>query len=221
MNICGCKLIELPFLRENLSGSSLLVVGERIGDEGIISTCLEKTNNIICTDLDGTQPNSLVEQLVKENKIKYIQADFTEFDESQKFGQIACINVLEHFGMCWGGHSSLMDWNYDLKGIEKMINLLEVDGKAIITVPAGPPIFYGDCLMPHGLPFLRRYDPTRMSIIRSFVKERNIAVREKLFYSPNMRDWQEVSESVLNTQMASQHFDTPNFIWGFTLTKIK
>jgi hypothetical protein len=228
LNICGCKLVELPYLRKHLTDTHTLIVGERRGDEGIIGTVREivKESNIICTDMDDMEPNSIVSDLVDGMEMDYVQEDFIQFPEDvgkQGFcNQIVCINVLEHFGMCWGDHSSIMDWNKDLAGLNKMMALIgdSSTGRAIITVPAGPPIFYGD-LLPSGLPFLRRYDRQRMSIIRNFVTVRGFRVaNEEFFYSLDFNTWKSCDESFIQEGYSQYQRTSPNVIWGFCIVKI-
>lgn len=227
VRICGCKLVELPYLRKHLVDQSTLVVGERRGDEGIIGAVREvvKEGNIICTDMDPVEPGSIVSNLVDEFWIDYVQEDFTKFpDDIAREGlcnQIVCINVLEHFGMGWGDKSAILDWDKDLDGLNKMMDLMgdSPTARTIITVPAGPPIFYGDCL-PSGLPFLRRYDKQRMIIIRNLVASRGFKVtNEEFFFSPDLINWtsKDINEDTINIGYAQYQLASPNFIWGFII----
>lgn len=219
INICGCKLIEIPFLRENLSKGSSLIVGEREGHEGVVSTVLEKLTeeDIFLTDCDGIEEESLVEKLVLESRVKFLEANFLDYPEDRKFKNIVCINVLEHFGMCWGDKGDILHWNWDLKGLQKMMDIC--DGRIILTVPAGPPIFFGDTLN-SGKPFLRRYDNQRMEIIRSLVKENGFKFSvDKLFFSPNLVKWKEVGFDILTPQYANSYLSSPNLIWGVVIEK--
>jgi hypothetical protein len=109
-------------------------------------------------------------------------------------------------------------WNHDLRAIEKMITLLNKDGKVIITVPAGQPILSGDINPGNKMPFLRRYDDMRIKLIEQMVNKNGMKIENTFFYSENFNDWFE-SDSVITTPQYSQANNpyTPNMIWAFTL----
>jgi hypothetical protein len=215
-NICGCKLVELPYLEENLIDGNVLIVGERNGDEGIIDTVYKKNKEIDCTDIDEIDDGNIVDYyLYQQGAGTFFHTNFLDFPESKKYDNVACINVLEHFGMGWGNKTDLINWNWDLAGIEKMTRLCS--GRIIITVPAGPPIFYGDTLE-SGVPFLRRYDKQRIEIIKSFVEKLNFTVeKEKLFFSPDLVNWQETHFDILEPQYSHHNLYSPNMIYAFCI----
>ena len=100
--IKGTKLVEIPYLDMELENQNknVLIVGERIGNEGIIETIFKKTKTITCTDIMEMKSESILSEIIEKNPtVKFIQKDFLTFDESKKFDYIVCINVLEHFGM--------------------------------------------------------------------------------------------------------------------------
>lgn len=218
VNICGCKLIELPFLKQHLVDGDTLVVGERDGAEGVISTVLEKITKdywVDATDVNPVEKGSIVEDLVKDFRIDFHECNFLDFSNRDKYENVVCINVLEHFGMCWNDNSDVMHWNWDLEGIRRMMTLTK--NQIIITVPAGPPIFFGDTLK-SGLPFLRRYDLPRMEIIRNLIKEKGFNIKKDcLYFSPDLVQWQEMDFSILNQRFANAFLESPNLIWGLVI----
>lgn len=234
-DIKGTKLVEIPFLDQEITKSNkrVLIIGERIGNEGIIETVYAKTKTILCTDIMEMQTPSILSDIIKEcPTVDFIQGDFLKFNEIEKFDYIVCINVLEHFGMnfcnkpMFSGSEILDDdiihWNYDLKAISKMIKLLQSDGKIIITVPCGPPILNGDCDPETTLPFLRRYDDVRINIIKKLVNISGCILNDTFFYSQDFNDWLSAEIEVSSAQ--NFHLQcpySPNVIWAFTITKNK
>jgi hypothetical protein len=111
-----------------------------------------------------------------------------------------------------------MNWDYDLVGLNKMMDIIGT-GKIIITVPAGPPIFYGDCLE-NGLPFLRRYDAQRMAIIRELVEGRGFkTTNEEFFYSRDLVEWGRVNELIVDPRNIQLQMTSPNCIWAFCIER--
>ena len=47
--IKGTKLVEIPYITQEMTevGKKVLIVGERIGNEGIVETVMEKTQDIL------------------------------------------------------------------------------------------------------------------------------------------------------------------------------
>jgi hypothetical protein len=109
-------------------------------------------------------------------------------------------------------------WNHDLRAIEKMIKVLNKDGKIIITVPAGQPILSGDINPGNKMPFLRRYDEMRINLIMDLANKNGMEIQNTFFYSENFNDWFE-SDKVITTPQYSQANNpyTPNMIWAFTM----
>jgi hypothetical protein len=231
--IKGTKLVEIPYLAQELSdsGKKVLVIGERIGNEGIVETILEKTGDILCTDIMELQPESILDGIIKETPtVRFLQGDFITFDETVKYDYIVCINVLEHFGMNFTQRPMFTDdkvcedyvikWNYDMKAIDKMVKLLSAAGKIIITVPCGNPVLSGDCDSLTTMPFLRRYDYLRISKIKELVTNLGCHLKESFYYSENFVDWLEAGIEISHPQNISLHNPySPNIIWAFTITK--
>jgi hypothetical protein len=105
-----------------------------------------------------------------------------------------------------------------LRAIEKMIKVLNKDGKIIITVPAGQPILSGDINPGNKMPFLRRYDEMRINLIMDLANKNGMEIQNTFFYSENFNDWFE-SDKVITTPQYSQANNpyTPNMIWAFTM----
>ncbi len=208
--------MELPYLEQNLIDGNVLIVGERVGDEGIIDTVYKKNKEIDCTDLDEIDKGNIVDYYLNQQGVgHFFCTNFLDFPETKKYNNVVCINVLEHFGMGWGNKTDLINWNWDLAGLEKMTKLCS--GRIIITVPAGPPIFYGDTLE-SGVPFLRRYDKQRMNIIKSFLGKLGFLVEnESLFFSPDLNTWKEVSFDILQPEYGNYNLSSPNMIYAFCI----
>ena len=132
-----------------------------------------------------------------------------------RYDVIVCINVLEHFGMCWNSDNPIIDWNKDIRALKKMMQIF--NNNIIITIPAGPSIFYGDCLS-NGLPFLKRYDMQRIFLIKKIVEENNCKiVNDKLFFSADISRFVEVPSDFLRPEYANCQYTNPNFIWAFCI----
>lgn len=232
--IKGTKLVEIPYLDSELTecDKNVLIVGERIGNEGIIETVFNKTKKIVCTDIMAMQPNSILSNIIDTTPtVSFLQTDFLKFNESVKFDYIVCINVLEHFGMNFSKTPMFTDktitdddiikWNYDLQAIVKMIQLMnDSDSKIIITVPCGNPIYSGDCDEDTTLPFLRRYDYLRIQKIKKLVDNFGCKIEDVFYYSQNFADWFESSIDVSHPSNSSmQNSFTPNVIWAFKIIK--
>lgn len=236
--IKGAKLVELPFLESHISDRSatdnILVVGEQIGTEGIIQTIVQVGfNQIICTDIMDMPTDSELHKITQqEPTVQFIQHDFVEFPEDQTFQYIACINVLEHFGMNYAEFHSFsgefagndyIRWNHDLRGIRKMIKLLNTNSNAkiIITVPCGQPIYSGDLNPNNKMPMLRRYDEVRINLIKQMVSELNMKLEEKFYVTEDFNTWYETDYLVSSPQYNQiQNPYSPNAIWAFTLTHL-
>lgn len=222
----GAKLIEIPYLclaLDCVDNDRILVVGERSGEEGILWGVLRKTNTsnfIQLIDLNSVAPNSLVEEALNKQQVFFKQIDFLDIPNEEKYDYIVCINVLEHFGMCWNTEKPIISWNKDLEALVKMMNLFQK--RIIITVPAGPPIFYGDCL-PNGLPFLRRYDKQRIEIIHNIVKQHNChIINEHFFYSETLNDdWKKLGngKDAFTDGFGQYQRHTPNCLWVFCIER--
>lgn len=229
--IKGCKLVELPYLEKQIDreNCSILVVGERGGDEGIVELALTRNpSSMVCTDLMECPSGSILDDLRKTDpRVTFEQGDLINFDESRKFDYIVCINVLEHFGLNFSNRpmytaefyeEDVIRWNYDLKGLMKMMKLLkDFDSRLIITVPAGPAILQGD-LNSSGLPYLRRYDLNRIDIFHKLIHNSGFYFTEEFFWTADFQDWKTVNEKINYVENYTSHNPiTPNCIWAFTV----
>lgn len=232
--IKGCKLVELPYLETQIDqeNGAVLIVGERGGGEGIIETVMKRNpSSVVCTDMMECPEGSIVDNLRKTDpRVTFEQGDFIKFDENRKFDFIACINVLEHFGMNFGDRAmfsgeyfedDIIRWNYDLKGLKMMMKLLKDYGsRLIITVPTGPPLLHGDLSATTSLPYLRRYDRLRIELIHQLIYKEGCFYTEKFFWSGDFVTWNVVDEKVSGMETFQSHNPTtPNAIWAFTVEK--
>lgn len=235
--IKGTKLVEIPYLQSELSNQietdNILIVGERIATEGILQTVLKRPfANCLCTDIMPIGSQSILEKIINtDSRVSFVQQDFIEAPEDKKYDYIICINVLEHFGMNFSefhgfsgelASDDYIRWNHDLRAIQKMIKLLSDNplAKIIITVPAGQPILSGDINMGNKMPFLRRYDFIRISLIKELINSMNAKITDKLFCTENFTEWFESDISITEGKyIFANNFSTPNMIWAFTITK--
>jgi hypothetical protein len=226
-NLSGTKIVEIPYFSDQLvnKNGSVLIIGERHGGEGVSEAIKEKGMvNVTTTDILSVKKDSWLDK--NQGEWKHIQADFAEFDESNKYDYVISVSVFEHFGF-WifdnrMANGKVQDdyclWNHDLVGINKACKLLNnLSSKLIITLPAGPYMNYE----PSGKPFLRYYDFRRQQLIKEeLVKNGFIISDEKFYYSENFVDWKEVDGSINNPQNYHVYnYYTPNVIWGFTIQK--
>lgn len=236
--IKGTKLVEIPYLEKELSEQNetdnILIVGERIATEGILQAVLKRPfTSCLCTDIMPMGRNSTLERIIDgDNRVTFIQQDFIEADETQKYNYIICINVLEHFGMnfaeCSGfageyAGDDYIRWNHDLRAIEKMIVLLKNGdtSKIIITVPAGQPISSGDINPDNKMPSQRRYDAPRIKLIEQLIHLKGMKIDNTFFKSSNFNEWFVGDISIATPQFsASNNPYSPNLIWAFTLKNI-
>lgn len=231
--IRGMKLVEIPFLSRILENQSakddILVIGERVGTEGIIQTVIARDfNECVCTDIMPL--GETLEKITnRDNRVKFVQQDFVDMPEERLFDFIVCINVLEHFGMNFsefpGFSNPLGDdyirWNHDLRAIQKMIKLLKnkEGAKIIITVPAGSPILSGDINEGNKMPFLRRYDFNRIELIHDMVDHFEMNIESMYFYSQDLNEWFLTDKQITKAEHFRENNPfTPNIIWGFVLT---
>jgi hypothetical protein len=236
-DIKGSKLVEIPYLRNGISNisetDSVLIIGEREAGEGILQSFLDfNFSSCECVDICPLVKDSALDDALKSNRnISFEQLDFLDMDNSKKFDYIACINVLEHFGMNFsevpgfsGTYASddYVRWNHDLRAIEKMIDLLSetVNSKIIITVPAGQPIMAGDINPGNKMPFLRRYDDVRIGLIEDIVKRRGLHIDMKFYYSDDYVNWYESGREIVTpVYSANNNPYSPNMIFAFTIKK--
>jgi hypothetical protein len=230
----GCKMVELPYLEKQIDqvSGSVLIVGERGGGEGIIEVVMTRNPSaVVCTDMMECPEGSIVDNLRKADpRVTFEQGDLIKFDESRKFDYIVCINVLEHFGMNFGDRpmfsgefydDDVIKWNYDLKGLIKMMKLLKDYGsRLIVTVPCGVPLMHGDLSITTGLPYLRRYDRQRIELIHQLIHKEGCFFTEQFFWTGDFQEWRVVDEKVTWLESFQHHNPTtPNAIWAFTIEK--
>ena len=235
--IKGTKLVEIPYLERGLSEQketdNILIVGERIATEGILQAVLKRPfTSCLCTDIMPMGVGSTLEKIIKtDSRVTFIEQDFIEAPEDQKYDYIICINVLEHFGMNFEefhGFSGplagddYVRWNHDLRAIQKMIALLSSnpDAKIIITVPAGQPILSGDLNPGNRMPMLRRYDYGRIQLVEEMLKSMSMTISNTFYCSENFNDWYETDIQITHPQyyQAANPY-SPNIIWAFTINK--
>lgn len=224
----GSKFAEVPYFASQFESidRSVLVIGERLGGEGVSETIKAMGfTDVTTTDILSVGADSWLEK--NQGPWKHIAVDFIEFDEANKYDYVVSVSVFEHFGFWFAGNrmaNGLSEddqcrWNHDIKGITKACRLLkDKDSKLIITVPAGPFMNYEDT----GEPFLRSYDWRRQAIVKNVLNQTGYKVdNEKFFHSSNFTDWSEVGPDINHPKNYGMHNSTsPNVVWGLTIKKI-
>ena len=228
IQLIGSKFVEIPYFAGQLAsidvGSSILIIGERKGGEGVGETIKAMGfENVTTTDIVEIESGSWLD--VNRGNWKHVQTDFIQYDEREKYDVIISVSVFEHFGLWFYQQrpgSSLLDrndtcrWNHDIRGIIKACKLLKnADSKLIVTVPAGPFMNYE----PTGEPLLRSYDSHRQSIVKAEISNHGFEVtHEEFFFSENFTDWRSVGPEVNSPANYRYHNPfTPNVIWAFTV----
>ena len=227
IELVGSKIVEVPYFASQIDdlNKSVLVVGERLGTEGVSETLkVMGIVNVTTTDIVPVESGSWLDN--NRGDWKHIQSDFTEFDESIKYDYIVSISAFEHFGFWFAGNrmaSGMVDldscrWNHDIRGITKGCRLLrDEQSKLIITVPAGPYMNYE----PTGEPFLRSYDYIRQNIIKKEIGLNGFRISdEKFFMSEDFFNWAEVSPNInFPSNYNLYNSISPNVLWCFTIMK--
>ena len=227
INLIGTKIVEIPYFASHLGeiSNSILLVGERDGEEGIGKTVHEMGyTDVITTDMSISKDDSWLKQ---NTNWKHIVSDFVEFDESKTYDRIVAVSVFEHFGFWFdGAHMAnglavpdMCRWNHDLAGINKACRLLKnSDSKLIITLPAGPYLNYEDS----GKPWLRSYDARRQAIVKAELNKNGYVIdNATFFHSSDFYNWKEVGHEINDPRNYGAYCVTsPNVIWGFTVSRI-
>ena len=223
----GAKLVEIPYLTSQLEDmhKSVLIVGERLGAEGVSETVKSLGfSDVTTTDILPVGSGSWLE--TNQGSWKHIVGDFVEFDESLKYDYIVSVSVFEHFGFWFAGnrmagqltHDDQCRWNHDIKGILKAGRLLkDQDSKLIITLPAGPFMNYEAS----GEPFQRSYDWRRQEIVKNTLTQQGFSVdTEKFYHTNNFHAWNEVSTDINHPRHYGGYCaDSPNVIWALTIKR--
>ena len=223
----GTKLVEIPYMINQMTDNSksVLIIGERMGGEGVSESILDKGfSNVTTTDIVPVKKDSWLDTNCKH--WKHIEADFVEFPETETYDFVVSISVFEHFGFWFGGNrmanglsdTDLCRWNHDIRGINKACRLLkDSDSKLIIAIPAGPYMNYE----PSGEPFLRSYDYIRQKLVRDEIASNGFIIdNEKFFYSSNFHEWMEAGPEINHPGNYSYYNPyTPNVIWGLTIKR--
>jgi hypothetical protein len=235
--IKGSKLIELTYLSDQLFSqeetSEILIVGERMGNEGVVQEVMKKNfQSILCTDIIDIEKGYALDKIINsDSRVKFQKQDFVSFSEDKKFDYILCINVLEHFGMNYYEYPGFEEvisgddyirWNHDLRAIKKMIALLKEgrNSKIIITVPIGQPINIGDINDSNKMPFCRRYEISRINYICEMVKSMKMNIENKYYYSPDFENWYDLDSRTMHANNYGHISpNSSNGIWAFTIKK--
>jgi len=225
MNLKGTKIVEVPYGVSNIEvDSDILIVGERMGGDGISKSIVDKgCESVTTTDIRPIPDESWIKQNTDWN---HIVTDFIDFDTSNKYDRIISISVFEHFGLYWEGQSmygdgtkqDIIHWEHDILGIQKSCELLkDENSKVVITLPVGNFFNYNN----EGKPIVRYYTKQRQDIIRNKIKDMGCFISdENFFFSKNFQDWFVVDSSINEPQNMSYHnLYTPNVIWAFTINK--
>jgi len=67
--------------------------------------------------------------------VKFVQADLMNPQNLEKADSVSCLHAIEHFGL--GRYSDPIDVDGHLKGIENLVDLVDVGGRLYISFPIG------------------------------------------------------------------------------------
>jgi len=221
MTYKGTKKVEIPYMVDNMIDGNTLIVGEVVAADQISSTILDKDiGNVTTTDIRSRPDDGW---LNTNTNWKHILGDYITQDYD-KYDNIIAISIFEHFGLIWDSKNmsdlttnlDIINWNHDLRAIEKSCKLLKSENsRVIITLPVGPYMNYND----DGYPILRYYNRQRQNMIRDIINKNNCKLTNEVFYySQNFEDWSFVGEEINDHQYyPAINPNSPNCIWAFCI----
>lgn len=101
----------------------------------------------------------IVDKYEKSEEVKIINEDIVRFNPSRKYSFILSISTLEHIGFqehIYGGEP-IFEPDKVLKALENMINLLDVCGTMIVTIPLGENPYLDKMLINDRIKFTETY----------------------------------------------------------------
>ncbi|NJS10897.1 MAG: hypothetical protein HC789_11265, partial [Microcoleus sp. CSU_2_2] len=159
-----------------------------------------------------------------ENELGVDNEDLMNLPSEEKFDAVVCISTAEHIGQeeepcgTYGEHIENRDLEAPLKAIAKIYDLLDVDGKALITVPFGTLTDGGWYIQFSGqyLSQLKKYGIPKEAIATNFLKQLD---RNPIWDKAQML-WAEVDGLEVSDAEYNYPFPYSNAIAVIELTKL-
>ncbi|MEG4542030.1 hypothetical protein QUB64_04630, partial [Microcoleus sp. Aus8_D2] len=159
-----------------------------------------------------------------ENELGVDNEDLMDLRSAEKFDAVVCISTVEHIGQqeepsgTYGEHIENRDLEAPLKAIAKIYDLLDVGGKALITVPFGT-LTDGDWYIQFSgqyLAQLKKYGVPKEAISTNFLKQID---RNPIWDKAQML-WAEVDGLEVSDAEYNYPFPYSNAIAVIELTKL-
>lgn len=125
----GEKLVDWGWVCANLPPGPKHALEIGPGESPIIPAMLSLGYEVTAVDA-WAAPASIIEGF------RFVQGDFNEFSGDQRFDVIVLCSVVEHIGLA-GRYNSVEDIDGDLKAMEHVRDLLEPEGRVLLTIPVG------------------------------------------------------------------------------------
>lgn len=145
--------------------------------------------------------------------------DLMELNESQKYNYIISISTVEHIGQENSIHEGFDGFEEPLKGIAKIYDLLDIGGKALITVPFGK-LINGLGFIQFSQPYINllqaKYQIPAEAISKSYLKR----IATEIGAENPRQLWIQAEESELGDVEFSWPWPYGNAIAAIELTKL-
>ena len=209
------RCVEIPIAFEFLAN---LDKKDRILEVGNVLAYYENT----LSEHMGILRRKIVDKF--ENELGVDNEDLMNLRSAEKFDAVVCISTVEHIGQeeepsgTYGEHIENRDLEAPLKAIAKIYDLLDVDGKALITVPFGT-LTDGDWYIQFSgqyLAQLKKYGVPKEAIATNFLKQLD---RNPIWDKAQML-WAEVDGLEVSDAEYNYPFPYSNAIAVIELTKL-
>jgi multidrug resistance efflux pump len=209
------RCVEIPIAFEFLAN---LDKKDRILEVGNVLAYYENT----LSEHMGILRRKIVDKF--ENELGVDNEDLMNLRSAEKFDAVVCISTVEHIGQeeepsgTYGEHIENRDLETPLKAIAKIYDLLDVDGKALITVPFGT-LTDGNWYIQFSgqyLAQLKKYGVPKEAIATNFLKQLD---RNPIWDKAQML-WAEVDGLEVSDAEYNYPFPYSNAIAVIELTKL-
>lgn len=116
--------------------------------------------------------------------VTFIQADLSNSEIMNRFDLVTCLHTLEHFGL--GRYGDPIDPNAWKKGLFGLANLIETDGKLLLSTPVGRKAVY----------FNANYVFDPLELILEAEKLNLILLKAEVFDQDHFRDLSLLNEDI-------------------------
>jgi multidrug resistance efflux pump len=209
------RTVEVPIAFDFLAN---LDKKDRILEVGNVLAYYEN----VLSEYTGILRRKIVDKF--ENELGVDNEDLMNLGSEEKFDAIVCISTVEHIGQqeepsgTYGEHIENRDMEAPLKAIAKIYDLLDIGGKALITVPFGT-LTDGDWYIQFSgqyLAQLKKYGVPKEAISTNFLKQID---RNPIWDKAQML-WAEVDGIEVSDAEYNYPFSYSNAIAVIELTKL-